>query len=128
MTSNILPVDLLKQLLDQIEQATALIFFSAIKQVWLSFWPYIIGLLLFVFSGVALQIIMLRSGGHNTLPPWFNRLAGSIFYSIFFGIIFLIFYWIFGAKVIDELWFALFGALSFPITGLFLRAIGFWYY
>jgi hypothetical protein len=91
-------------------------------------WPYVVGFFIFVIAGVILQIIMLRSGGHSKLPAFFNRLVGSLIYSIFFLIQLSISYWIFGTRVVDEIWFTLFGIISFPITGFFLRAIGFWYY
>jgi hypothetical protein len=71
---------------------------------------------------------MLRSGKRNKLSPWFNRMVGSLTYSLFFALFIVIFYLILGNQVIDEIWFALFGAISFPLTGWFLRWIGFWYY
>lgn len=92
------------------------------------FWPYIIIALIIILAGVILQILMLRSGGRRTLSPGFNRLVGSLTYLLFFGLMFIIAYWILGTQVIDKMWLAIFGALAFPATGLFLWAIRFWYY
>jgi len=99
-----------------------------VKTLWLTYWPYIIGFFIFVIAGVVIQILMLRSGHHNKLSAGFNSLVGSLTYSLFFLIQLLICYLIFGAQVIDDLWFAIFGAISFPATWTFLNTIGFWYY
>jgi len=102
--------------------------YSFAKEQFIIHWPYIIGFFVFIIAGVILQIIMLRSGGDSKLPAFFNRLVGSFTYSIFFLIQLSISYWVFGAQVIDDVWFTLFGIISFPVTGFFLCAIGFWYY
>lgn len=115
-------------MLDQIIRLTVSQIHSFIKEQLITYWPYVIGLVVFMIAGVILQILMLRGGGHSKLSPGFNRLVGSLTYSMFFLIMLLISYWIFGTRVIDEVWFTLFGILSFPATGFFLRAIGFWYY
>ena len=91
-------------------------------------WPFVVLFSVFIISGIILQIMLLRSGGNSKLPAWFNQLVGSITYTIIFLIITAVCYWIFGVQVVDEKWLALFGALSFPATGFFLSAIGFWYY
>lgn len=101
---------------------------SFAKVAWFLWRPYIIGIAVIIVAGVAWRIIMLRLGGHNKLPPGFNRLVGSLTYFVFSVLIFAIAYWIWGGRVIDEMWLPIFGALSFPLTGLFLRRIGFWYY
>jgi hypothetical protein len=89
---------------------------------------YVIGFLAFIVVGVILQVIMLRSGGNTKLPAWFNRLVGSLTYSLFFLIFLGISYIIFGTQVVDKIWFTIFGLLAFPTTGLFLCIIGFWRY
>ncbi len=99
-----------------------------VKTLWLTYWPYIIGFFVFVIAGVVIQILMLRSGHRNKLSAGFNSLVGSLTYSLFFLIQLLICYLIFGAQVIDDIWFTTFGAISFPATWAFLNAIGFWYY
>ncbi|MDP1884219.1 MAG: hypothetical protein Q8L10_02520 [Candidatus Moranbacteria bacterium] len=99
-----------------------------IKEQLIAHWPYVIIFFALIIAGVILQILMLSGGGQSKLSVGFNRLIGSLTYSIFFMIILSISYWIFGVQVIDDIWFAIFGILSYPATGYFLRAIGFWYY
>lgn len=115
-------------MLDQIIRLIVFQLYSTVKEQLITYWPYAIGFVVFIIAGIILQIIMLRGGGHSKLSPGFNRLVGGLIYSIFFLIMLLISFWIFGTRVIDEVWFTLFGILSFPATGFFLRAIGFWYY
>jgi hypothetical protein len=98
------------------------------KHIFTLYWPYIIGFFVIVVAGIILQIIMLKSGSRSKLSSGFNSMVGSFIYSIFFLIYFLISYWIFGTQVVDEIWFTVFGSLSFPSTWYFLRGIGFWYY
>ncbi|MFA6077338.1 MAG: hypothetical protein WC735_04680 [Candidatus Paceibacterota bacterium] len=121
------PLDITLMIDKMIRSVIIELWFFAKEQL-LIYWPYVFGFFIFVVAGVVLQIIMLRSGGHSKLSAGFNRLVGSLTYFIFFLIFFSISYWVFGSQVVDSIWFAVFGALSFPTTGLFLRAIGFWYY
>lgn len=99
-----------------------------LKTFFILHWRYILLFLVFIIAGVLLQIRMLRSGRHNKLPAWFNRLVGSVTYFLFFSVMTTIAFWIFGEQVIDKGWFAIFNLLAYPMTGFFLRAIGFWYY
>lgn len=98
------------------------------KQIFIIYWPYIVGFVVIVISGIILQIIMLRSGSRNKLSSGFNSMVGSLIYALFCLFYFAIFYWIFGPQVIDEIWFTAFGGISFLSTWLFLKGIGFWYY
>ena len=118
----------LQSILDQMIRIVVSDIWSLSKQLFLAHWPYVIGFLVIIIAGVILQIMMLKSGGHSKLSAGFNSLVGSLTYSIFFLIYFLICYLIFGTQVVDDIWFALFGTLSFPSTWLFLKSIGFWYY
>lgn len=118
----------ISQLTDSLVKSFVLGIWEAIKTICLAFWPYIILFIVIIIAGIILQILMLRSGRRNRLPPGFNRLVGSLTYFLYFGLIFIIAYWVFGTRIIDELWLAIFGAIAFPATGLFLRTIGFWYY
>jgi hypothetical protein len=75
------------------------------------------------------QIILLKiSKGRTKLSPELNVMAGTVFYFIFFFLYFALSYHIFGPQVVDDNWFELFGALSFPTTWVFFIVIGFWYY
>lgn len=114
--------------MDKIVKATVSQLWAMLKLWWPHLWPYAIGFAVFVLGGMVLQILMLRSGGHSRLSPGFNRMVGSLFYGIFFMLLLIIAYWIWGSQVIDDTWFLIFGTISFPLTGFFLRAIGFWYY
>ena len=118
----------LSSILDQMIRTTISELWSFAKEQFMAHWPYVVGFFVFIVAGVILQIIMLRSGRHNKLSAGFNSLVGSLTYLMFFLILFLISYLIFGTQVVDDIWFAIFGALSFPATGFFLRVIGFWYY
>jgi hypothetical protein len=118
----------LQSILDQFIRTAVSDFWSLAKQMFFIYWPYMIGFLVIVIAGVTLQIFMLKSGGHSKLSAGFNSLVGSLTYSVFFLIYFGICYWIFGTQVVDDIWFAVFGAMSFPSTGFFLKSIGFWYY
>jgi hypothetical protein len=102
----------------------------AFKQhIWPVFSPYIVGLGIFVIGGIILQILMMKTGGRtNRLSPAFNSMVGSLAYGAFFGLYLFVAYWIWGTQVIDDVWFAIIGIISFPSAGFFLRAIGFWYY
>jgi len=114
--------------MDKIVKATVSQLWATLKLWWPSLWPYAIGFALFVIGGMVLQILMLRSGGHSRLSPGFNRMIGSMFYGIFFVLLLIIAYLIWGSQVIDDIWFLIFGTISFPLTGFFLRTIGFWSY
>ena len=118
----------LQSMLDQFIRTVISDFWSLAKQMFFMYWLYIVGFLIIVIAGVILQIFMLKSGGHSKLSAGFNSLVGSLTYSIFFLIYFGICYWIFGTQVVDDVWFAVFGTMSFPSTGFFLKSIGFWYY
>lgn len=118
----------INRLMDSMERSFVLGIWGAVKIIWLAFWPYIIIFTLFILAGVVWQILIFQSGKRNRLSPGFNRLVGSLTYFFFFALIFIIAYWIFGTQVIDELWLAIFGAIAFPVTGLFLKFIGFCYY
>jgi len=115
-------------MIDQTIRLTVFQLYFFAKEQLITHWLYVAGFFAFIIAGVILQIIMLRGGGHSKLSPGFNRLVGSLTYLMFFLIMLLISYWLFGTRVIDEVWIILFGILSFPATGFFLRAIGFWYY
>lgn len=128
MAQSISYSNLFQQAQDETTRLLASVFISIAKQISLTYWPWIAGFLTLVFAGVIVQIIMLRGGGHSKLSPWFNRLAGSVFYGIFFSLELAISYFIWGYGVFDEIWFAVFGLISFPVTKLFLLKIGFWYY
>ncbi len=118
----------LQSILDQFIRTAVSDFWSLAKQIFFMYWPYIIGFFVIVIAGVILQIFMLKSGGRSKLSAGFNSMVGSLTYSLFCLIYFSICYWIFGTQVVDDVWFAVIGAISFPSTGWFLRAIGFWYY
>jgi hypothetical protein len=118
----------LQSILDQFARTAVLDFWFLVKQIFLVYWPYIIGFLVIVVAGVILQIFMLRSGGRSKLSAGFNSMVGSLTYSLFFLIYFGVCYWIFGTQVVDDIWFAVIGTISFPSAGCFLRAIGFWHY
>jgi len=128
MSQSIIPLDAFRQLPEEVAKFVALMVIAVVKQLWFYFWPVIVALLLIIVAGVILQILMLRTGGHTRLSPGFNRLAGSTFYSVFLVLITAVAYQIWGSEVVDETWISLFGLISFPLTGFFLRAIGFWYY
>ncbi len=128
MSQSIIPLDAFRQLPEEVAKIAASIVIAIVKQLWFYFWPVIIAFLFIIISGIILQSLMLRSGGHSRLSSGFNRLAGSTVYSVFLILITAVAYQILGSEVIDESWIALFGLISFPLTGLFLRAIGFWYY
>lgn len=115
-------------MIDQIIKNTISQCGPIVREFLLAHWLYFFGFFAVVIAGIVLQIIMLRSGGQCKLPAFFNRIVGSLTYLTFFLIFLLIGYWIFGTRVIDDIWFSIFGILSFPATGFFLRAIGFWYY
>lgn len=99
-----------------------------VKTMWVNWWPFIVVFFVVVIIGIVLQILMLRNSGHNKLSPGFNRLVGSLTYTIIFILIITIAYLIWGPKIIDEIWFVIFGAMAFLSTHIFLRLIGFWYY
>lgn len=116
-------------MLDQVIRNSVAQLWFDIRSVWPSVWPYVIGFSVFVIGGVILQIIMIHRGGpSNRLPPGFNRLVGSLTRLLIIGLLLFLGYLIFGPKVIDEVWFWLFGAIAFPLTGFLLRKVGFWYY
>lgn len=115
----------LQSILDQMIRTLVSDLWSLARQMFLMHWPYIIGFLVFVIAGVVLQIFMLKSGGRSKLSAGFNSMVGSLTYSLFFLIYFGVCYWIFGTQVVDDIWFAVIGTISFPSTGFFLRAIGF---
>lgn len=69
-----------------------------------------------------------KKNPHNKLSSGINSAIGSLVYTIFSLIIFGISYLIFGAKIVDEIWFIIIGTLSFLLTKFFLRKIGFWRY
>jgi len=116
------------KLMDSILNSFVLGLWNSIKIIWLSFWPYIIIFILFILAGVIWQIIILRTDKRKKLSAAFNSLVGSLTYFLFFGLLFIIFYFIFGSRVVDKIWFVIFGTASFFITKRFLRWIGFWYY
>jgi len=116
------------KLMDSILNSFVLGLWDSIKIIWLSFWPYIIIFILFILAGIIWQIIKLRTDKRKKLSAAFNSLVGSLTYFLFFGLLFIIFYFIFGSRVVDKIWFAIFGTASFFITKRFLRWIGFWYY
>jgi len=120
--------NLLQEIQGKINNAYISAFSTVAKHIWLQYWPYVIIFIIIIIAGIILQILMLRSGRHNRLSPGFNRLVGSLTYFFFFGLLFIITYWTFGAQIVDELWLAIFGAIAFPVTGIFLRWIKFWYY
>lgn len=113
---------------DQIIRATIHQLWLSVPIWWSTFWPYISGFIVIVLVGMIWQIIMFRSGSRNGLSSGFNSMVGSLFFGIFFLIILGICYWIWGPQVIDEIWFAIIAVISFPVTGLFLRTLGFWRY
>jgi len=117
-----------EEVMDKFIRAAAHGAWNGIKLWWPLLWPYAIGFSVFVIAGMILQTLMLRSGGRSRLSPDFNRMVGSLFYGIFFVLQLIIAYLIWGPQVIDEIWFAAFGAISVPLTWIFLRVIGFWYY
>jgi len=99
-----------------------------LKKFFLLYWRYILLFLVFIIAGVLLQIRILRNGRHNKLPAWFNRLVGSVTYSLFFALMTAIAYWLFGPQILDKGWFMIFNLISYPMTKFFLIKIGFWYY
>jgi hypothetical protein len=120
--------NLIHQMQEQIASTVVSLLRSITALIWSHFWPYIIGFFIVILAGVILQILMLKGGGNARLSPGFNRLLGSITYLFFLALVALIAYLIWGSEVIDETWFVVFGVIAFPLTGLFLRLIGFWYY
>ena len=85
--------------------------------VWSIFYPlrfYILGLLILIIGGILLQISGRRQSSR------FNRAVGSLAYTLFSVAIFYISYLIWGVQVIDEIWLAVVGVISFVLTGAFL--------
>jgi hypothetical protein len=115
-------------MLDQIFKETLNQIWILIPVWWSAFWPYILGFAVVILVGMVWQIIMFRSGSRNGLSSGFNSMVGSLFFGISFLVLLGICYRVWGAKVIDEIWFGIIGAVSFSVTGLFLRTIGFWRY
>ncbi len=132
MSQNLItPTDIIQQILQAqsmgIKTAINMIY-SIVKILLPSIWPYLLIFFAIILSGVIFQIIMLRGGTRNRLSPGFNRLIGSLTYLFFFCLMLTLSYLIWGTLVIDEIWFIIFGLISYPVTKLFLRKIGFWYY
>jgi len=117
----------INQMVESMNNGIILGILEAIKIIWLKFWPYIIIFILIVIAGVIIQIIRIKKDRIKKLSPGFNSLVGSLTYSLSFGLLFIITYFIIGTRVLDEIWFIIFGAISFPLTGWFLRKIGFWF-
>jgi len=117
-----------KSILDQAIRIAIADLWFIFKQIFIIYWPYIVGFFVVIISGIILQIIMLRSGSRSKLSSGFNSMVGGLTYVLFCLFYFAISYWIFGSQVVDEIWFTAFGGISFLSTWLFLRAIGFWYY
>jgi len=118
----------LQSILDQAIRIAIADLWFIFKEIFITHWPYIVGFIIIVISGVILQIIMLKSGSRSKLSSGFNSMVGSLAYTLFCLIYFAIAYLIFGSQVVDSIWLTVFGALAFPSTWYFLRGIGFWYY
>ncbi|MEN9560821.1 MAG: hypothetical protein RIQ56_94 [Candidatus Parcubacteria bacterium] len=129
MDSTTLPSILPADFLDYLIWHTLSVYWGWFKMFFPIIWPWLLVFVLVVFGGVALQILMIRSGGpQNRLPSGFNSFVGSLTYWFIFGLIFAIEYYFWGSQVVDENVFALNGVMSFPLTWLFLHVIGFWPY
>lgn len=100
-------------------------FFLAVEQIWLQAGTYIIGAFVLASMFIILRFII---GGKNIMPSWVNTFVGKVAYLFSFAIIFAISYLFLGPQTIDKNWFAIFGALSFLVAGIFLRGINFWQY
>jgi len=101
---------------------------SFIKAIWPTWWTYIIVAIILIIIGMVWQIVLFRSGSDKKLPTWFNVLVGSIFYWFFFYLVVTILYFIFGARVIDGIWFAVIWYPVYRFNRLFLIWVGFWRY
>jgi ABC-type Fe3+-siderophore transport system permease subunit len=122
--------EFVKNIIDQMQDNIAEGFILCLKlffsTVWLNYGPYIVWIVVILVLGILLQILLKKSDRRNQLPTGFNILVGSLVNLAFSFLVGFISYKIWGNQVIDEYWFAIFGLISFPLTWLFLRLIGFW--
>lgn len=58
----------------------------------------------------------------------FHSELGSILNKLFTLVIFLILFHFFGNSILDDVIIALISIASYPLVGMFLRAIGVWHY
>src|SRR3989338_3833369 len=125
------------QMLDQIlkvalasaVQSGAAFFWTVIKTLWSSYWPFI---LIFLTCWVIWELITRNGGFHynseNGFSPTFNRVAGSGLYLLLQGGAYVIVSKFFINKDYHHIWSYLIHILVFLSTGLFLNLVGFWKY
>lgn len=119
-------VHVLEQTPAVIDYYLDMFFIVAVTAIWSNFGTIIVGALVLDILFIAFGLII---GSPNRMPPLVNRYVGKVTYLLFATIIFFIFYSVLGSMVIDWIWFLISGALSRPITKVFLRDIlGFWDY
>ena len=111
---------------DTIIKATIQEIQSAAYRTFYPFRFYLLGLLILVIGGILVQVFMKRTNPNYSLSSGFNKMVGSLIYSIFSILITFIAYSVLGSQVIDTVWLGIIGAISFVLTGAFLRLTGFW--
>src|SRR6056297_226835 len=79
-----------------------------------------------IFTLIIFFIFYLQSSGIMKFSSGVNEGMGSLFYRMFFILIFIVLYFVFGTDVIDEMIFWIIYFVSYKLTGVFLREIGFW--
>ena len=119
-------VHVLEQTPAVIDYYLDMFFIVAVTAIWSKFGTIIIWALAVDVLFISIGLII---GSPNRMPPCINRYVGKVTYLLFAAIIFYIFYLTLGPMVIDWIWFLISGALSRPITKVFLRDIlGIWDY
>jgi hypothetical protein len=124
------PSKLLVQLAEMVGKSVAGIFWQFVSMLWISYWPWIILLIVVI---VVYELLTWNGRWHynsrNGFSPSFNRLVGSGVFLLYSSIFLAFFHFVFGDDIyLEQIWPYIVHSLAFPLTWLSLKKIGFWVY
>ena len=132
-STSIIPPEFIAQIfkvaLASVIQSGAAFFWTTVKTLWSSYWPFI---LVFLTGWVIWELVTRNGGFHynseNGFSPTFNRVVGSGVYLLSQGGVYLVISKISGNDAYSHIWPYPIHIAVFIFTGLFLNLVGFWKY
>lgn len=132
-STQIIPAEFIAQIfkmaLASTVQSGAAFFWTIVKTLWSSYWPFI---LVFLTGWVIWELVTKNGGFHynseNGFSPTFNRVVGSGVYLLLQGGVYLVISKISGNDAYMNIWPYSIHLIVFLSTGLFLNLVGFWKY
>ena len=121
--------ELLKATIASTVKSGAAFFWTIVKTLWSSYWPFI---LIFLTGWVIWELVTRNGGFHynseNGFSPTFNRVVGSGMYLLLQGGVYLVISKLSGNEAYSHIWPYPIHIAVFIFMGLFLNLVGFWKY